>query len=270
MGQFLRDQRLHNLKIDEAALDQLNNIFVARAAAGNAAAANAADANAAQQIVTYYVLRFDEAGYRFANFAEIRQRFIDAKEVERVIFMMESGADRQSGGLVGTRFELRLDSKDANNCWLTVTSDSGLWVDETFAAVVDVLSRHPHKLSAIVRTQWTPLAIQLLGVFLAFIFSVWAAAVIAPNLALENAFAVALIFALLIFSNIWTYLLAQIVRLMDFAFPNIRFFRKDKEGRGNWFLRSAIIGIVVAPISVWVLTKLFALAAYVLNTYIVK
>jgi len=57
MGQFLRDQRLHNLKIDEAALDQLNNVFVARAAAGNAAAANAPE-----QIVPYYVLRFDEAG----------------------------------------------------------------------------------------------------------------------------------------------------------------------------------------------------------------
>lgn len=265
MGQFLRDQRLHNLKIDEAALDQLNNVFVARAAAGNAAAANAAD-----KVVPYYVLRFDEAGYRFANFADIRQRFMDAKEVERVIFMMESSADRQSGGLFGTRFELRLDSKDANNCWLTVTSDNGAWVDATFAAVADVLSRHPSKLSTVVRTQWTTLAIQLLGVFLAFMFSVWAAAVIAPELALENAFAVTLIFALLIFSNIWTYLVAQIGRFINFAFPNIGFVRKDKEGRGNWLLRGALIGIVVAPISIWVLTKVFALAAYVLNTYIVK
>lgn len=265
MGQFLRDQKLHNLKIDEAALDQLNNVFVARAVAGNTTAANAGE-----QVVPYYVLRFDEAGYRFVNFADIRQRFIDAKEVERVIFMMESGADRQSGGLFGTRFELRLDSKGANNCWLTVTSDNGAWVDATFAAVVDVLSRHPPKLSAIVRTQWTTLAIQLLGVFLAFMFSVWAAVVIAPKLALENAFAVTLIFALLIFSNIWTYLLAQIGRFMDFAFPSIRFVRKDKEGRGNWVLRGALIGIVVAPVSIWVLTKLFTLAADVLNTYIVK
>jgi hypothetical protein len=265
MGQFLRDQKLHNLEIDEAALDQLNNVFVARVAAGNATAANPAE-----QVVPYYVLRFDEAGYRFVNFADIRQRFIDAKEVERVIFMMESGADRQSGGLLGTRFELRLDSKDTNNCWLTVTSDSGAWVDATFAALVDILSRHPSKLSAIVRTQWTALVIQLLGVFLAFMFSVWAAVVIAPKLALENAFAVTLIFALLMFSNIWTYLMAQIGRFMDFAFPNIRFVRKDIEGKGNWVLRGALIGIVVAPVSIWVLTKLFALAADVLNTYIVK
>ena len=54
------------------------------------------------------------------------------------------------------------------------------------------------------------------------------------------------------------------------GFPNIGFVRKDKEGRGNWLLRGALIGIVVAPISIWVLTKVFALAAYVLNTYIVK
>ena len=265
MGQFLRDQKLHNLKIDEAALDQLNNVFVARVAAGNAAAANADD-----QIFPYYVLRFDEAGYRFTNFADIKQRFIEAKEIERVIFLMESRADRQSGGLIGTRFELRLDSKDTNNCWLTVTSDSGVWVDATFPAVADVLSRHSSKLSAVVRTQWTTLAIQLLGVFLAFMFSVWAAVIIAPRLTLENAFAVTLIFALLIFSNIWTYLLAQIGRLIDFAFPNIRFVRKDKEGRGNWLLRAAFVGIIVTPISLWVLAKLFALAAHVLNTYIVK
>jgi len=66
-------------------------------------------------------------------------------------------------------------------------------------------------------------------------FSVWAAVVIAPT---ESAFAVTLIFALLIFGNIWTYLLAQIGRLIDIAFPNIRFARKDKEGRGNWRLQA--------------------------------
>jgi hypothetical protein len=266
MGQFLRDQKLHNLKIDEAALDQLNNAFVARAHAANVAAGG----NQAERVLPYYVLRFDEAGYRFVAYADIRQRFVDARDVERLVFVMDSGADRQSGGLLGTRFDLVLDAKDPNGSMLRVTSDSGIWVDETFAAVTDVLSRHRHTGSAIVRTQWTAAAIQLLGVCLAFMFSLWAASVIAPRVTLENAFAVTLIFALLIFSNIWTYLLTQIARFIDFAFPNIRFVRKDKEGKGNWLLRGAFIGVVIAPISLWLITQLFALAAHILNTYIVR
>lgn len=265
MGQYLRDQKLENLKIDEAALDALSAVFVARANARNAAVQNVPD-----QVVPYYILRFDEKGYRFTAFDDVKQHFTDAHKVERVLFVMESGADRQSAGLFGTRFDLKLDAKEANNCWLTVTSDDRQWMEDTFAAVADVLARYRSRASSVVRTQWTAGIIQLLGIFAGFIFSVWAASVIAPKLAMENAFAVTLLFAFLIYSNIWTYLLVQIGRIVDYFCPNIRFIRKDKEGKGNWLLRGAFIGLIVVPTSLWLVRQLFSLAAYVLNTYIVK
>ena len=160
MGQFLRDQRLRNLNIDEAALDKLNIVFVARVAAKNApllppqpphnspSGAQAAagvqtpqppqagqgvlvaqpqpagqvagfGAQPAQAQVTqvlhkiafpYYVLRFDDKGYRFTNFADVKQNYSEANEVERVIFVVDSGENRQSGGMSGTQLELRLDA----------------------------------------------------------------------------------------------------------------------------------------------------------------
>jgi hypothetical protein len=263
MGQFLRDQRLHNLNIDDAALAALNDAFVARAAAGNALAQNVA-----QQAIPFYVIRFDEKGYRFTNFADVQQHYTDAKKVERVIFTMDSGDNRQSGGLFGTFFELRLDAKEVNNCYLSVTSDNRQWVDATFAAITDVLSRQRSKGSAVVRTQWAAAAIQMLGVCVGFLFSLWAAVVIAPRLAIDNAFAVSLIFAFLIFSNIWGYLLTQIARLLDATFPNVGFIRKDKEGKGNWFIRGVIIGLIFVPISLLLLKQLLDLAVLMLNTFV--
>lgn len=307
MGQFLRDQRLQNLNVDEAALDNLSTVVTSRVAARNAQLAQAAGVNliqaaqpgqaaqnpvaAAPQVgsaaqpgpaaqggggsqanlahllhkiaVASYVIRFDDKGYRFTDIADVKQHYARATEVERVIFMVDSNEYRQSGGLLGTQLELRLDAKDANACYLTVTSDDKQWVDDTFAALVDVLGRL-RNLSGLVRTQWTGAAIQLLGVCVGFLFSVWAALIVAPNLSIDNAFAVSLIFALLIYSIVWGYLNAQIARQIDMAFPNLRFKRKDKEGF-RWLIRGVFIGLSVA-FGLYVLKQLLTLAASVLST----
>ncbi len=306
MGQFLRDQRLQNLNVDEAALDSLSTVVTSRVAARNAQLAQAAGVNLVQaaqhgQVAqnpvavapqvgptaqagpgaqggggqanlanllhritgASYVIRFDDKGYRFTNSTDVKQHYASATEVERVIFVVDSNEHRQSGGLLGTQLELRLDAKDANACYLTVTSDDKQWVDDTFAALMDVLGKL-RNLSGLVRTQWTGAAIQLLGVCVGFLFSVWAALIVAPNLSIDNAFAVSLIFALLIYSIVWGYLNAQIVRLIDMAFPNLRFKRKDKEGF-RWLIRGVFIGLSVA-FGLYVLKQLLTLAASVLST----
>lgn len=314
MGQFLRDQRLRNLNIDEAALDKLNTVFVGRVAAKNVpllppqpprnapqgaqAAAGAqtaqppqaqgvpaAQPQAAGQVAgvgaqagqaqfaqvlskiafPYYVLRFDDKGYRFTNFAEVKQNYSEAREVERVIFVVDSGENRQSGGMSGTQLELRLDAKDPNMCYLTVTADDKRWVEDTFAALMQVLSDQQNR-SGWVRTQWTGAAIQLIGVCVGFLFSLWAAVIISPNLSIDNAFAVSLIFALLIFGNVWGYLNAQIARLVDLAFPNVRFKRKEKEGF-RWLLRGVFIGLAVA-FSLYVMNQLLTFVGSVLGSFL--
>lgn len=314
MGQFLRDQRLRNLNIDEVALEKLNTVFVGRVAAKNmpllppqppqnapqgmqavagaqtvqppqaqgvpaaqpqagapvtGAGAQAAQAQFAQVLskiaFPYYVLRFDDKGYRFANFTEVKKNYSEAKDVERVIFVVDSGENRQSGGMSGTQLELRLDAKDPNMCYLTVTADDKQWVEDTFAALTQVLSDQQNT-SGWVRTQWTGAAIQLIGVCLGFLFSLWAAIIIAPNLSIDNASAVSLIFALLIFGNVWGYLNAQIARLVDLAFPNLRFKRKEKEGF-RWLLRGVFIGLTVA-ISLYVMNQLLTFVGSVLGSFL--
>jgi hypothetical protein len=286
MGQFLRDQKLQNLNIDEAALDSLNAVFVARVTAKNAqllppqvqqAAPQAAAAtqpggpgappNPAQvlQKVAFpsYVIRFDDKGYRFMNFADVKQHYIDANEVERVIFMVDSGEHRQTSGFYGTQLELRLDARDGNACYLTVTADDKQWVDATFTALMDVLAKQRNA-SGWMRTPWTGALVQLFGVFVGLLFSVWAALIIAPNLSIDNAFAVSFIFALLIYSNVWGYLNAQILRLLDLAFPNLRFKRKEKEGY-RWLIRGVVVGLLVA-FGLYILKQFLSLVGYLLSS----
>jgi hypothetical protein len=278
MGQFLRDQRLRSLNLDEAALDKLNDVLVARVAAWNAALnANAGAANppappigqpaaqaalaiqaqqaahaaqaaqvARQRAFLYYIIRFDDKGYRFVDFADVKKHYSTANMVERIIFVVESLEHRQSSGMFGTQAELRLDGKDANLCHLQVQADDKGWVDATFAAIADTLGQQ-RNWSGWARTPWTAAAIQLFGIVVVFIVAVAAAAIMAPHLAVENAFAVSLVFTLLILSNVWTYALGQIARVIDLAFPNLRFERKDKDE--HWLvrlLRWAVLSIVAA------------------------
>jgi len=297
MGQFLRDQLLRNVTIDEAALEGLEAVFRSRLTARNqqlflaaqaaatqgapAAAPQAAAQSAAapaqappaaqaaiaaqpppqlppaqsrklmsQVVFWHYIIRFDGKGYRFTDFADVKKHFTEARKVERVVFTMDSRENRETNGLAGTSFELWFDAVDSNHCRLNVSSDDRAWTDETFAAVMDVVSRHRNS-SGYVRTQWTLAAVQVLGVSAGFAVSVWAASVIAPQLSVENAFAVALIFAFLVFSNVWGYLNAQFWRLIDAAFPNIRFKQKDKDDL-NWLAKAVLGGLTVAIIlAVW-------------------
>ena len=269
MGQFLRDQHLTNLNIDEATLVNLNDFLVAQAAGHNAAVAAQIAGQPPQAIVgkaliSFYVIRFDEKGYRFINFADVTQHYASATYVERVIFTQDSGENRQTQGLIGANVELRLDAKDANSCRLTVTSDNQAWVDATFTGVTDILNRR-RSFSRFVRTQWTGLVIQLFGVIAVFSLSLWAAVIIAPYLKVENAFVISLIFTLLIFSNLWTYGFNQLARLIDYAFPNVRFKRYGKGP--HWLTTGLIVGLVSAGV-IYVLNKLFALAGNILGTFI--
>src|SRR5574341_1633629 len=97
--------------------------------------------------------------------------------------------------------ELRLDNKEPNASILQVSSDHGDWVDASFAATKDVLSKARNR-SAWMRGAWSQLAIQLGGVFAGFLVSLWAAVRMSPLIAIDNAFFITFLFVLLVFSNL--------------------------------------------------------------------
>jgi hypothetical protein len=261
MGQFLRDQRLKNLKVNETVLGQLNDFFLTRVTAGN----QGIPENDQRRIVFFYVIRFDEKGYRFVDFADVLGHYRAAEYVERIILTMDSASNRATQGLFGTHFELRLDARDPNSCWLSVTADQNDWVDATFSGIADILSRQ-RTFSGYVRTQWTPLVIQIVGVGIGFLLSLWAAVKVAPQLKIDNAFVVTFFFALLIYSNIWAYINTQIGNLLNYTFPNLRFHRTGK-GTLHWF-GQALVGGVFAAFLLFLLDQVFALVGAVLSNII--
>jgi len=251
VAHYLRDERISNLSINADSLAQLSAVFADRAATLNANVPEI-DSGSDRAFLTY-VIRFDNKGYRVFSLEDLLRYFQLAKEVERVLFTVETGESLRSNRQAGTYLELRLDENDPNTCFITVTSDDKDWVDASFAAVHDVLIKCKN-MNGWTRTAWTHFGVQIVGVTLGFIFSLWAAAKIAPKLAIDNPFILSFLFVLLIFSNVWTYLNQRILWVLNTAFPNMKFYRPDKE-RLHWLMQALVGGIV------------FAIVMFVLRTY---
>ncbi len=265
MAHFLRDQQISNVSLTEDSLVQIGSAFKDRAAMLNANVPD--DDGGDKKAFLTYIIRFDNKGYRVFSIEDLLMYFHQAKSVERVLFTVETGESLRSSRQIGTLMELRLDEKDPNTSSLTVTSDDKDWVDASFAAVQDTLAKC-HSRNGWVRTAWTVFIVQLVGVTLGFILSLWAAAKIAPKLSIENSLIFSFLFVLLVFSNTWTYLNQLILRAMNSAFPNIKFVRRDKD-RLHWLLQAVVGGVVGAAV-LYVLVQTAAFLVDILGALVSK
>ncbi len=265
MAHYLRDERVTNLSINADNLAQLSAVFADRASALNANVPENDDTG--KKAFLTYIIRFDNKGYRVFSLEDLLRYFHLAKEVERVLFTVETGESLRSNRQIGTYLELRLDEKDPNTCFLAVTSDDKDWVDASFSAVQDVLIKCKNR-NGWARTAWTHFGVQIVGVTLGFILSLWAAAKIAPRLAIENSFIFAFLFVLLIFSNTWTYLNQRILWVLNAVFPNMKFYRPDKE-RLHWLMQ-AIVGGIVFAVVIYILGQAFSFLLDVLSSFVRK
>lgn len=169
-----------------------------------------------------------------------------------MVFTVESVESLRSNRQYGTYIELRLDQKDPNASLLSATSDDKDWVDSAFSAVLDVLARCKN-LNGWVRSPAMGFAIQLCGVALGFVLSLWFATLLSPRLTLQNAFLIAFLFALLLFSNTWNFVYFLANRLLVAGFPSIKFLRAGKE-KLHWFMQ-AIVGGLVGAVLLFLLSQ---------------
>lgn len=253
MARFLRDVRVSNVSITEDVVRQLAEVFATRALPIQQAA-EAAGSEEGKPFLTF-ILRFDDKGYRLFSLDELLQNFQRAKNIERLVVTVETGTSLKSNRSVGEHLELRLDKNEPNGNWLSVTSDTSDWVDASFAAVQEVLSKCKTR-NGWARSAWSTLGIQLLGVASGFGLSIWAAARISEKLAIQNSFIIVFFFAMLIFSNAWTYISGAALRYVHNVFPNIQFYRPDID-RTDWFMQ-AIIGGIAATFAAYLLGGLFS------------
>ena len=265
MAHYLRDERVTNLSINADNLAQLSAVFADSAEALNAKVPENDDSG--KKAFLTYIIRFDNKGYRVFSLEDLLRYFRLAKEVERVLFTVETGESLRSNRLIGTYLELRVDEKDPNACFLAVTSDDKDWVDASFSAVQDVLIKCKNR-NGWARSAWTHFGVQIVGVTFGFILSLWAAAKIAPRLAIENSFIFAFLFVLLIFSNTWTYLNQRVLWVFNSAFPNMKFYRPDKE-RLHWLMQ-AIVGGIVFAVVMYILGQAFSFLLDVLGSFMRK
>ncbi len=261
MAQFLRDVYVSNIKITEDVIIQLAEVFANRAQPliDNSIQQKNDDLNP----YLTFIIRFDGKGYRLFSVEELLRHFKRAKSVERLIITIETPVSLRSNRAVGEHLEARFDKLDEKNCSISVTSDDSDWVDSSYSAVQETISKYKTK-NGWARSGWSTLTIQLLGVVLGFALSLWAASEISPSLpSIENSFIIVFIFALLMFSNAWGYINNIVLFKVHNIFPNILFYRPDKD-RINWLIQGLIIGVTTA-FMLSVFGGLFAFIAKIVN-----
>lgn len=253
MAFYLRDQHIQNVSTDAEALMQISHVFAERFA--QLVAELKEKVPQGKGPFFSYIIRFDNKGYRVFSLDELLRYFNQAGEVERIIFTVETGDAISSNRSIGAFLELCLDAKEPSRSILVASSDNKDWAEASFAAVHEVLTKCRTR-TGLARSPWTSLVVQIFGVVVGFIVSLWLSFKIAPNLKIENSFVIAFLFTLLVFSNIWGYLNQTLLRFIANVFPNIEFIRPAK-ARLHWLLQ-AIVGSAAFAVVVYFLGVAFS------------
>ncbi|MCF3650175.1 hypothetical protein [Synoicihabitans lomoniglobus] len=263
MAHFYRDQQVSNLKIDGDVLRQIDSVFQARGVLLNQQVLN--ESEQGNKSFLTYVIRFDEKGYRLFSIGDLIDYFHKAGYVERILFTVETGDSLRSNRQVGSHLELRLDKKGGNSCYLSVTSDDSDWVDSSFSAVQENLQKNRTR-NGWARSAWIQFLVQIVGVTLGFVLSLWAAFNLESKLSMESPFIISFLFVLLIFSNTWTYLNKQILCFIDNTFPNIEFYRPKKDTI-HWLIQTVVGGVFLA-IVLYFLSVVFSYFTDILSGFV--
>lgn len=175
---------------------------------------------------------------------QLLHHFNQAADVERVVFELASTKSIDSNHVVGSYLDLRLDKSQNAICFLTVSSNDEDWMNISFSEVKEELYKNKNHYS-LFRNKWVGLLIQIFGIFLGFLVSLWGAANISPFLDIENSFLISFLLVLFVFSNLWTPINNMLHNFVFAAFPTVKFYRPNKY-RLNWLYQTLIGGLVVA------------------------
>ncbi len=247
MPSFLRDVLVRNVVVNDDAIRELHAIFIERVTAHNQATQGDD-----QKLNPIYVVRFDGRGYRTFSAEEAWSFYKNADSVERLVLQAESPIGIRTNHMIGGQIEIRLDADRKGNSHIIVGGESKDWVEATFSALETQLIRRRNLATALIRTPWTILVLQLLGILVGILVALWLATLSAPFVqGVEYPRAVSFAFWFLVYSNLWTYLQQQALDVIDTMFPNVRLSRSG-DPLIQTVLRKSIEAAAVA-LFLWVL-----------------
>ncbi|WP_172705490.1 hypothetical protein [Variovorax paradoxus] len=238
MAHYLRDKRIGSLTITEEDVRELCDIFFQRM---NVVSATRDKPNEPEIKGAHFVIRFDNRGYKAYSTDDVLTYWRQATKVERLVFATESFESLNSNRLRGTYVELKLDLAD-EQCWLVSSSDSKEWMDGSFTAIDEYLTKCKNK-NRLIRTPWTPFAVYVLGQAVILALSLWLAVKIAPRLAVDSPVIIGFIILLFLYLPIWLFLHGQVMRWIALAFPNIKFHKQNRSL--HWFGQAMIGALVI-------------------------
>ncbi len=221
MAQYLRDLSIENLRITEERIRQLHRIFSLREATLND------ENNPLLSAVFSCIIRFDNKGYRTYDPDTLIAHYQEATKIERVIFTLVSVNVSPEEAV---KMELWLDTRQNANSYFTVESNDNDWVNSSYNTISELIPNYKFWYWWL-RTPFTSLIIQLVGVAVIFLASIAIANEVAPNLDIKEPFFLSFLFVLLVLSNFWGYINQWVLGVLSKMLPNIDFKQTDKI---NW------------------------------------
>lgn len=261
MARYLRDEQLSNYTISANALSQLVDVLFARFVHMPEYVPNQQPLN----VVLIMTIRFDKKGYRVFSKEDLLRYFNEASSIERVVFELQSSEAIRSNKANGSFLEVRLDGNEQQPSHVISCSDDENWMNASFVAVGEVLQKHKNR-NWLARNPIVELIVQLTGLFVGFLISVWGASLISPNLLIENSFLISFLLVLLVSSSFWGFINLRIKSVLVGVFPHITFYRPKKEA-WHRLIQVIVEGIVVAT-TIFLLSQGFKYVGRVLGTFI--
>lgn len=189
-----------------------------------------------------YLIRYDGIGVIRKNYVEIKKCFDIAKKIDRVFINLKN---KESHLSKGKNIQIKLDSFNANDCYLSVADDDEAWVEKQFKLLSSRLDKFKNK-NSIVHSSIVNLAIQLLGVLSGLFLSLILAKLLAPGVKIQHSFFILFVSGFLVFSNLWTFILFNINKARIKLWPFICFNKKPLGIVGQ-----SIIGLIITSIVFW-------------------
>ena len=262
MASYVRDKVVRNITIGVDALRQLFTDLDHHLSTMPEFIASDTDQRDGMLMIT---IRFDERGCRVFTIKDLVDYFTDAKDVERVIFEIVTKDSIETNRQIGSYLELQLDKSENIICFFTVSSDNEAWVNSTFSAINEVLSRHSNK-HDLIRNPVVDIFFRIVSLLIGFVISLWGGAMLAPYLAIDNASLISFMFILLVFSTLWSPIGSGIRSIVNIIFPTIKFDRPRK-GYLRLLVISIIGGIFVAAV-LYLLKLSFSYLAEILGGFV--